>query len=77
MPITYLNGKALFNGMQIDDVEIDGIDTRDYPDFCDAYVNNLWLVDGDEVREATDAEIDEINDNEHDYVYEQVLADLF
>lgn len=77
MPITYLNGKALFNGMQIDDVEIDGIDTRDYPDFCDAYVNNMWLIDGDEVREATDAEIDEINDNERDYVYDQVLADLF
>ena len=77
MPITYLNGKALFNGMQIDDVEVDGIDTRDYPDFCDAYINNLWLVDGDEVREATDAEIDEINDNERDYVYDQVIADLF
>lgn len=77
MPITYLNGKALFNGMQIDDVEIDGIDTRDYPDFCDAYVNNLWLVDNGEVREATDAELDEINDNERDYVYDQVIADLF
>ena len=77
MPITYSNGKALFNGMQIDDVEIDGIDTRDYPDFCDAYVNNLWLVDNGEVREATDAELDEINDNERDYVYDQVIADLF
>lgn len=77
MPITYLNNKAFFNGMQIDDVEMDGIDTRDYPDFCDAYVNNLWLVDSDEVREATDAELDDINDNERDYVYEQVLANLF
>lgn len=77
MPITYLDRKAFFNGMQIDDVEIDGIDTRDYPDFCDAYVNNMWLVDGDEIREATDAELDDINDNERDYVYEQVWADLF
>ena len=77
MPITYLNGKALFNGMQIDDVEVDGIDTRDYPDFCDAYINNMWLVDGDEVREATDAELDDINDNERDYVYDQVYDSLF
>ena len=77
MPITYLNGKSLFNGMQIDDVEVDGIDTRDYPDFCDAYINNMWLVDGDEVREATDAELDDINDNERDYVYDQVYDSLF
>ncbi len=23
---------------QIEDVEVDGIDTRDYPDFCDAFI---------------------------------------
>lgn len=77
MPITYLDRKPLFNGMQIDDIEIDGVDTRDYPDFCDAYINNMWLIDGDEVREATDAELDDINDNERDFVYEQVWDSLF
>ena len=77
MPITYLDRKPVFNGMQIDDIEIDGVDTRDYPDFCDAYINNMWLIDGDEVREATDAELDDINDNERDFVYEQVWDSLF
>jgi len=77
MPITYLDSKPVFNGMQIDDIEIDGVDTRDYPDFCDAYINNMWLIDGDEVREATDAELDDINDNERDFVYEQVWDSLF
>ena len=77
MPITYLDRKPFFNGMQIDDIEIDGVDTRDYPDFCDAYINNLWLVDGNEVREATEAELDDINDNERDFVYEQVWDSLF
>ena len=77
MPITYLDRKAFFNGMQIDDIEIDGVDTRDYPDFCDAYINNMWLVDGNEVREATDAGLDDINDNERDFVYEQVWDSLF
>ena len=77
MPITYLDRKPLFNGMQIDDIEIDGVDTRDYPDFCDAYINNMWLIDGDKVREATDAELDDINDNERDFVYEQVWDSLF
>lgn len=77
MPITYLDSKPVFNGMQIDDIEIDGVDTRDYPDFCDAYINNMWLIDGDKVREATDAELDDINDNERDFVYEQVWDSLF
>ena len=77
MPITYLDRKPVFNGMQIDDIEIDGVDTRDYPDFCDAYINNMWLIDGDEVREATDAELEDINDNERDFVYEQVWDSLF
>lgn len=77
MPITYLDRKPFFNGMQIDDIEIDGVDTRDYPDFCDAYINNFWLVDGNEVREATEAELDDINDNERDFVYEQVWDSLF
>lgn len=76
MPITYLDRKPIFNGMQIDDIELDGIDTRDYPDFCDAYINNMWLVDGNEVREATDAELDEINNNT-DFIHEQVWEDLF
>lgn len=77
MPITYLDRKPVFNGMQIDDIEIDGVDTRDYPDFCDAYINNMWLIDGGKVREATDAELDDINDNERDFVYEQVWDSLF
>lgn len=76
MPITYLDRKPIFNGMQIDDIELDGIDTRDYPDFCDAYINNMWLVDGDKVREATDTELDEINNNT-DFIHEQVWKDLF
>ena len=27
----------LLNGRVVCDVQIDGVDTRDYPDFCDAY----------------------------------------
>ena len=77
MPITYANGKRFFNGLEIDDIEIDGVDTRDYPDFCDAYINNMWLVDGDEVREATDAELEDINDNERDFVYDEVYDSIF
>ena len=56
----------------IDDVEIDGIDTRDYPDFCDAFICRC-KYNG---REATDEELDEINED-RSYVLEQVYEWLF
>ena len=39
-------------------VEIDGIDTRDYPDFCDVYISYAEFTDGtplsdDEMEIAT------------------------
>lgn len=77
MPITYKDNKRFFNGLEIDDIEIDGVDTRDYPDFCDAYINNMWLIDNGEVREATDAELEDINDNERDFVYDEVYDSIF
>ena len=29
---------------KIDNIEIDGIDTKDYPDFCDAYQVQIMMV---------------------------------
>jgi hypothetical protein len=57
---------------RISDVEVGGIDFSDYPDFCDAYIDSA-KVDG---REATDEEMDEINDD-RDFVYEQVLNTIY
>lgn len=51
-----LNGKPF----QIE--YIDNIDMRDYPDFCDAYIEEAIVFDNDEWRPATDAEIDQAND---------------
>jgi hypothetical protein len=43
----------------IDNIEIDGIDTRDYPDFTDAFI-----VSADYDGEAmTDAQIDKLNED--------------
>ena len=44
---------------KIDNLEFDGVDTSDYPDFCDAFICNCDY-DG---REATDEELDYINEN--------------
>jgi hypothetical protein len=55
------------------DVEIDGIDHRDAPDYCDAYIAAAWLDEGDgKFRPLTDDELDWLNDTQRDFVYEQV-----
>jgi hypothetical protein len=45
------------NGKKIGDVEIDGVDTKDYPDFCDAHFASATFEDG---TELTDGELDEL-----------------
>ena len=57
---------------QVEDVEVDGIDYNDYPDFCDAYI-----VSADyKGRQATDEVIDIMNDDSdfvHDCVYNHIF----
>ena len=59
------------------DIEVDGIDTSDYPKFCDAYIcgGSYKLNDGS-YRDLTDAEINELN-NDGDFVYAQVQRKLY
>ena len=53
---------------KIDNIEIDGIDTKDYPDFCDAYISSADY-DG---KPMTDEQLDEINED-GDYVYGHIM----
>jgi hypothetical protein len=57
---------------RITNVELGGIDTNDYPDFCDAYIVSAE-IDG---VELTDAELEELNCNS-EFVYDCVLNELF
>ena len=51
----------------ITDVDVDGVDTRDYPDFCDAYI--CWaFYDG---RPMTEEELDILNEDSA-FVYDAV-----
>lgn len=45
--------------------EVDGIDTEDAPDFCDAYISSATAVleDGTE-RDATDEELEELTQDQ-------------
>ena len=57
---------------KITNVELGGIDTNDYPDFCNAFIESAE-IDG---VELTDSELDELNCN-RDFVYDCVLKELF
>ena len=57
---------------KISNIELGGIDTKDYPDFCDAHIVSAE-IDG---IELTDAEIEELN-CDSSFVYECVLKELF
>ncbi len=57
---------------KIDNIEVDGIDTKDYPDFCDAFIASAYY-DG---KSMTDGQLDELNED-RDFVYECVQNHLF
>lgn len=71
MKFTFANGIS----REISSVVIDGVDYRDYPDFADAYVDSMDVLDGGKWRPATEQELDEISDS--DLCYELTMDSLF
>jgi hypothetical protein len=57
---------------KISNVELDGIDHADYPDYCDAYIVSADYGD----REMTDEEIEVLNDDSQ-FVHEAVWNHIF
>tara|TARA_R100000951_G_scaffold27922_1_gene23962 strand:+ start:702 stop:1412 length:711 start_codon:yes stop_codon:yes gene_type:complete len=57
-----------------DSIEVDGVDTSDYPDFTDAYIATANFADG---TPLTDEELDQLNDEMadeiHDLAYQSLL----
>ena len=58
---------------KIDNMEFDGIDFRDYPDFVDAYI---YTADYDG-KPMTDEQLDYLHDAHGDFVSEQVYNSIF
>ena len=58
------------------DYELDGIDTKDYPDFVDAFISNAKVRNDYGERDANDDELDALN-NDRDLVYNLVINSLF
>ena len=53
---------------KLDDVQVDGIDFRDYPDFCDAFLVYATY----EGRELTEKELDDVQEENPDWFYQQI-----
>jgi hypothetical protein len=65
MPI--LNGKNVVN------LQVDGVDSRDYPDFSDAYFSSGSYEDG---TLLTDDELERLNDLAADVLWEMAYDSL-
>ena len=67
-----------FKLSQLVDIEVDGIDTSDFPDFCDAFISSAAVETRDgQYRELTDDELDWLNDECPDFVYEEVYKTIY
>lgn len=63
------------NGRKVVDTYIDGIDTKDAPDFCDAYIAEGVFEDTG--MELTATELEELQDLYADKINEMVYDQLY
>lgn len=64
--------KIIIDYNRLENIELSGIDTKDYPDFCDSYITTASYGD----RELTDDELDVLNDDV-DFVYSEVMRHFY
>jgi hypothetical protein len=58
----------------VENIEIDGVDTRDYPDFCDAFISSANLISTG--RELTEEELEFLTDTYPSLVNELAYESL-
>ena len=64
---------------EVSQIEFDGIDHGDAPDFCDAFITSASIREldtGGEWRKATEKELNEIMEDS-DFVYENLQSYLY
>lgn len=61
------------NGKKVVDIEVDGVNPSDYPDFSDAYFSYACYEDG---TPLTDEELDKLADQNGDILHEKAFDSL-
>ena len=64
---------ATLNGRKVIDIEVDGVDSRDYPDFADAHFSYACYEDG---TALTDEELDKLAEQNADVLWEKAYDSL-
>lgn len=64
-----LNNKLIDNRT----IQVDGVDSRDYPDFCDAYFSYAQYTDG---TNLTDDELNQLTEDYGDVVNEMACEQM-
>jgi hypothetical protein len=60
---------------KITDIEIDGVDRRDYPNFADAYCSYAYNETLE--RELTDSELEQFTEENSDVIHELAMESIF
>ena len=63
----------IFNGKKVVDLEVDGVDSRDFPDFADAYFSYACYEDG---TPLTDDELNELTESHSDVLWEKAYDSM-
>jgi hypothetical protein len=64
---------ATLNGREVVDIEVDGVDSKDYPDFADAYFSSACYQDG---TKLTDDELNKFAEENGDLLWEKAYDSL-
>lgn len=60
------------------DVEIDGIDMRDYPDFCDAYISKAsYKKEDGSFRDLDEDECQFLQEEHSEWFYDKITDKVF
>lgn len=60
---------------KVTDIEINGIDTKDYPDFVDAYICSAKYKKSG--KEVSDEHLDYLNEHYSDIIHELAFEQIF
>ena len=63
--------KYKLNNLEVTDVEVDGIDMKDYPDFVDAYIDSAKFVSSG--KELNDEQLVELQEENSELFYEDIM----
>ena len=61
------------NNLKVIDVEIENVDRKDYPDFCDAYISEAKFTNGKSLDDEQLVELQEQNPDE----FSELVLDEF